>query len=238
MSKKSLTPKGRKSLPTELLQFGRHLIYSEGIKTEPKYVENIKKLIASKYNCKPNDIEIINANGDQSYSTIGLVNVMKSDVKKRLKSGENINHVWVFFDKDEFEVQAFNEAIFSIENLNDSKDLNDDSFKYNTQDGISYHACYSNESFELWLLLYFNYCESKLNRSDYVYKLNEIIKKYDKSMSYEKNANNIHDLLIKCGGNIENAIKNANKLTEINGWDNPSTTVYLFAEYFKPYMVK
>lgn len=236
MSKKILSPKGRRSIPNELLQFGRHLVYSEGTKTEPNYVENIKGLIAKKYNCRQNDIEIINANRDKSYSTIGLVNVMKDDVKRRLSNDEVINHVWVFFDKDDFEFQAYKDAINALNNLNDSEDTNEDSFKYNKKDGISYHACYSNESFELWLLSYFSLYSSILNRNDYITKLNEKIKKYDKTKKYDKNIKNIHDLLVNCGGTIENAINNAEKLTNNNGIDNPSTTVYIFAKYFLAYM--
>ncbi len=38
--KKVLKPKGRSSLPKELLQFGRHLVYAEGTRTEPYYIES------------------------------------------------------------------------------------------------------------------------------------------------------------------------------------------------------
>ena len=33
----SFRPKGRKNLPSELLNFGMNLVYSEGTKTEPYY---------------------------------------------------------------------------------------------------------------------------------------------------------------------------------------------------------
>lgn len=37
-------PYGRRNLPTPtvLISFGRHLVYAEGTKTEPLYVEDLK----------------------------------------------------------------------------------------------------------------------------------------------------------------------------------------------------
>ena len=66
---KIIKPKGRRSIPDELMQFGRHLVYSEGTKTEPNYVESIKDEIATKYKCDINAIEIIIGNKDKSYNT-------------------------------------------------------------------------------------------------------------------------------------------------------------------------
>ena len=62
---KIIKPKGRRSIPDELMQFGRHLVYSEGTKTEPNYVESIKDEIATKYKCDINAIEIIIGNKDK-----------------------------------------------------------------------------------------------------------------------------------------------------------------------------
>lgn len=161
---KIITPRGRSSIPYELLQFGRHLVYSEGTKTEPYYVSNINNNIAKKYKCKPNDIEIIIGTKDKSYSTLGLVEYAINDCKRRIKNGEIINHIWIMYDKDDFEKDVFINAYNKINSLNNSKDFNDDGFKYNSEDNISYHPCWSNEAFELWLCLYFHYYDSKLNR--------------------------------------------------------------------------
>ena len=235
MSKKVLSPKGRKSLPQELQNFGVHLVYSEGTKTEPNYVKNIKNLIAQKYNCSPNDINIIPVS-KESYNTIGLVKYAIDDTIKRAKN-THIDHVWIFFDKDDFPQDYFDSAINQIDILNDSENDNGDSFKYNKDTGISFHACYSNEAFELFLIQYFNYCDSILNRKNYIEKLDSILKSNGKP-KYDKSCDKLHDLLTSCGGKIENAIKNSKKLTKNNNRSNPSTTVYLFAEYFLPYMKK
>ena len=85
-NKKFKGPTGRKNLPDQLLQFGKHLVYSEGTKTEPYYVNDIKNCISKKYNCQPNEITIISVNEDgKSYNTTGLVSYAQNNVEKRLK---------------------------------------------------------------------------------------------------------------------------------------------------------
>ena len=79
-------PKGRRGITDQLLQFGVHLVYMEGTRTEPYYVDNIKNRIAAKYSCKPNDIAIIKGSNDKkSRHTVELVNFALNDVKKRLQ---------------------------------------------------------------------------------------------------------------------------------------------------------
>lgn len=234
---KPFTPKGRKSLPTELVQFGRHLVYSEGTKTEPYYIEDIKKCISKKYNCNPNEIEIIpvNKNG-KSYSTIGLVEYAENDVKKRLKTKEIINHIWIFFDKDEFSQDDFNNAHKIICSKNNSNKKNIDGFNFEKETSITWHSCWSNEAFELWLCLYFNYLEAKMNRKQYIEKINNVPELRKIGFNYEKNLENIHTTLIKHGGSLKNAIKFSKRLNSNNLIYNPSTGVYQFAEFFYKYL--
>ena len=234
-----LRPKGRENLPKEILKFGNNLVYSEGTRTEPYYVENIKKLIATKYSCKPSDIHIIPVNKDgDSYNTDGLVKYAFKDVDKRIKSGDNIDHVWIFFDKDDFPKSKFNNANQLIKAKNNSKKLNDYGFHYDIKTGISWHSCWSNEAFELWLTLYFKLDSAKHHRSEYIEYLDSIFGKYHKGDSYQKNLVNIHDKLITCGGSLENAIKYCKKINKNYGNDNPSTGVVEFVEFFKPYFEK
>ncbi len=109
----------RNQLPHELQSIGRHLVYSEGTKTEPKYIDNIKRLIAKKYQVNHNSIEIIIAN-EESTNTIYLVEMAKNDVRNRLKNDEKIDHIWIFFDKDDFPIKNYNKANATIHKLNDS----------------------------------------------------------------------------------------------------------------------
>ena len=41
---------------------------------------------------------------------------------------------------------------------------------------ITFHSCYSNEAFELWLYLYFEYLEASLTRTDYIKKIEKNLK--------------------------------------------------------------
>lgn len=226
-----LRPKGRNSLSFELLQFGRHLVYAEGTKTEPYYINSIKKKIANKYNCRQNDIEIINAGDGKSYNTTGLVNYVKKDVDSRLEKNEIINHIWIFFDKDDFPINKFNEAVNMIQEMNNSSKRNEDGFYYDVRTNISWHSCFSNEAFELWYCLYFDKCSEKMERSEYLSFLNERL-----SSRYYKNKEDMHQFLMLNGGSLDAAIINAKELYENNGLNNPSTNVFVFAEYFKSYM--
>ena len=230
-------PKGRKSLPTVLLNFGKNLVYSEGTKTEPYYVENIKNCIAENFLINPNNIDIIPVNKEKkSYNTIYLVEYAINDVNKRIKNGEIIDNVWVFFDKDSF--TGYEKAFKKIDELNDSEKTNNNCFKYNKKTNVSWHNCWSNEAFELWLCLYFNYDQASHSRDDYEDKLNNYPALKKVNFDYAKNKKNIHTILTEAGGDIEKAIKFAKKLNKLNGRGNPSTGVYKFAEFFLPYMKK
>ena len=88
------------------------------------------------------------------------------------------------------------------------------------------------------MYLYFEYTDAKLSRNDYLEKINKILSLKKSKIKYEKNTKNTHQLLTKNGGSIEKAIINAKKLTNNNRFDNPSTAVWRFAEYFNPYIKK
>ncbi len=224
-------PKGRSSLPKELLQFGRHLVYAEGTKTEPNYIDSIKNEIATKYQCSQNEINIIPVVNGKTHNTIHLVDFVKKDIDKRLKKKERIDHVWLFFDKDDFPLENFISANIMIKEMNDSKVKNNDGFSFNKETNISWHSCFSNEAFELWYCLYFGQCNTEKTRKDYKKILNKKLKK-----GYSKKEKNMHQLLVEKGGSIEKAIKNAKKLKGLKTYSNPSTGVYEFAEYFLAYM--
>lgn len=235
MSRKTFGPKGRQNLPKIILQMGRHLVYSEGTKTEPLYVDSIKRAIAEKYFCGMNDIEIICAN-NKSYNTIGLVQYAKEDVKSRLVRKEKINHVWIFYDKDNFPIDDFTSAYHSINCMNDSLTVNDDGFKYELKTQISWHSCYSNEAFELWLLLYFDYMDVPRDRKQLIKDINNKDSLKKVNFVYGKSKENLHQIFTENGGSIDNAIRSAKRLVKNNKLQNPSTNVYEFAEYFNAYI--
>lgn len=232
MSEK-ISPKGRRGLPERLRNFGRHLVYSEGTKTEPYYVEDIKKCIADKYKVRPNDIEIIQGGKRRSRSTVSLANFAVKDVEERLQNGESIDHVWVFYDKDSFPEEDYLEAFKIINDRNTS--INDEGIPCDSN-SISWHSLPSNQCFELLLLLYFNYETSALNRKGYAKRIDALVQKTDKTFSYAKNLCGIHSKLIAAGGSINKAIRFGKRLEKEHGLENPSSRAYLFLEYFKLYL--
>lgn len=93
------------------------------------------------------------------------------------------------------------------------------------QNGIE--IAYSNEAFEVWYLLHFNYFHVGVSRESYKQKLTRCLKK-----EYKKNSTTMYDDLIL---NQKKAIKYAKQL--LNSYknhnpekDNPSTTVFRLVE--------
>jgi len=80
-----------------------------------------------------------------------------------LSQQEEYNQVWCVFDRDSFPAQDFNEA-FSLAKRN------------------RIQIAYSNEAFELWYLLHFNYYDTAMSRNDYCTKLSALLgRKYEKN---------------------------------------------------------
>ncbi|MEH1946467.1 MAG: RloB family protein [Nostoc sp.] len=129
---------------------------------------------------------------------------------KELKAQGDYDQIWCVFDRDDWPKQDFNNAIANAER---------EGFK----------VAYSNEAFELWYVLHFEFLNTGLPRKDYIGKLE---KEKLLGHKYKKNSATIYD-------EIENrqstAIKHAKSLLKqynpfnpVN--DNPSTTVHLLVE--------
>ena len=137
----------RKRIGIELISMGRHLVYAEGTKTEPQYVENISEHL------KPDPTRrnvLIPKKYSKTKHTLELIERAENDVSKERKANKSIDGVWILFDKDSFD--DFNEACLEIEKKNCKKNSDGqmaDDF------GTVWHCCYSNESFELWPYLHF-----------------------------------------------------------------------------------
>lgn len=136
------------------------------------------------------------------------------DIRKKAKGeNRNYNQVWCVFDKDDFPMDQFNAAI----ELAKRKKIK---------------LAYSNESFELWYLLHFNFYDSHLSRVQYMKKLSKLLKH-----NYQKNSTVIYKELL---GKQETAIRNAERLLKSYnpsnpGKDNPSTTVHHLVKELNKY---
>ena len=132
-------------------------------------------------------------------NTLGLV----EEAKKR-RMDDEYDQVWCVFDKDDFPIENFEKAIQKAHENN-------------------IHVAYSNQAFELWYVLHFEYLNSAIDRKAYMKKLNNYL-----GFEYKKNNPDTYQILL-C--KIDVAIKNAERLMQEYhpshpGKDDPSTNVY------------
>ncbi len=132
------------------------------------------------------------------------------------------DRVWVVFDKDDFPEDNFNGAIIKAT----SNEIN---------------CAWTNEAFELWFLLHFQFVNNGMKRDEYKAFLEREIKKKSGNNDYEylKNDPNTFSLL-KIHGNQIQAIEWAKKLKQIytdkkHVTHNPCTCVHeLIEELLNP----
>ena len=183
----------------------RILIITEGEKTEPNYFNDLAKdLPHSLINLLTIKVEGIGQGA----------NAIIREAKKTIQNKRPVifDEVWLVFDKDQIPNNDFNSIIINAQ-------------KENLQ------TAWSNEAFELWYLLHFNYYDTALNRNQYKSKIEREVKnKGVRDFVYTKNMEGFYFLLKRIAD--ENlAIKNAEKLclqyTDNNyAFHNPCTTVY------------
>lgn len=186
----------------------RFLIVCEGERTEPNYFKALNANQASV-------IREVYVEGE-GCSTVALVK-RTLDIKDKLERERNMvfDRVWVVFDKDDF--KDFNEAIIMAKKH-------------------KFKPAWTNEAFELWYLLHFEYLDTAINRQDYIRILQRIIRNKldDKSYKYKKKDPDIYSLLQKIGSE-DLAKKNAIRLRKLyKGTDfasqKPRTEVDLLVE--------
>ena len=137
------------------------------------------------------------------YNTLSLV-----EKAVELKTGNDYDQVWCVFDRDSFPAQIFNTA-----------------FEKAKREKIK--IAYSNEAFEIWYLLHFQYYDSAIKRKEYLKMLSQQL-----GFKYEKNSETIYDELLELQAD---AIRNAKRLYASYSpcnpeRDNPSTTVFELVE--------
>jgi hypothetical protein len=144
------------------------------------------------------------------YNTLSLV-----EKAVELKAGNDYDQVWCVFDRDSFPAQIFNSA-----------------FKKAELEGIK--IAYSNEAFELWYLLHFQFYDSAIKRKEYWKMLSQQL-----GHKYEKNSETIYEELLD---RQMDAIRNAKRLYASYSpcnpeRDNPSTTVFELVEALNRFLV-
>lgn len=182
-----------------------YLIVCEGEKSEPNYFKAIKKQL-------PPDIVDVDVSGEGA-NTQTIVNIAKIKSKKRKNTTKPYDKVWVVFDKDSFPATNFDNAIHSAKANN-------------------FDCAWSNEAFELWYLLHFEFRHTAMSR-----------KKYKKALSahlgeeYKKNDPDMYRKLID---KQDDAIINSEKLLATHcgitpSSSNPATKVHLLVKELNEY---
>lgn len=120
-------------------------------------------------------------------STVKLVN---EAIRLRGLARDKYDKIWVVFDKDDF--KDFNDAI-----------------KLASDNKIS--VAWSNEAFELWYVLHFQYLDTAITRAQYIDVLNKYIGDIIPYFKYKKNSVEFYSILCNYG-NQQHAISFAKKL--------------------------
>lgn len=192
-----------------------YLIVCEGEATEPNYFEGLKqdlpRGVLTSY-----QIDVEGA-GMNTQSLLNEALRLKSEYEKN--EGRIIDRLWVVFDRDSFSANNFNSAIQRcIENRPEIG------------------CAWSNEAFELWYLLHFQYFENAMSRRDFKALIENNLKPFlGEDFHYEKNSEQMYALL-KEHGSQENAIRNGKRLTGLYkerqdyANHNPCTMVWKLVE--------
>ena len=180
------------------------LIVCEGKKTEPNYFKSFPKKV-------DNFVFDIECDGGE----MNTLKVVETAIKLRNDSIQKYDRVWAVFDRDSFPAKNFDNAILKAKANNIC-------------------CAWSNEAFELWYLLHFQYRNTGMKRTEYQKaiedEINKIWKNKKKRFKYEKNAPDMYYVLQKYGKQGQ-AIKWAEQLTqqyndEKFAAQNPRTQVY------------
>lgn len=193
-----------------------YLIVCEGEATEPNYFEGLKqdlpKGVLTAYQI---DVE---GTGRNTQSLVDEALRLKAVYEKN--TIQKVDRLWVVFDKDSFTPQDFNAAIQRCQSSN-------------------IECAWSNEAFEIWYLLHFQYYEHAMSRRDFKGLLENYLKPFmGNEFRYEKNSREMYALL-KEHGSLTDAIRNAKRLAErVDGRQdyanhNPCTMVYKLIEELK-----
>ena len=191
-----------------------YLIVTEGKCTEPNYFKGLAKEILAKVG---GTIEVFISG--EGASTKKLIEITERYVNR---ANNRYKNVWVVFDKDNF--RDFDQAIKEGE-------------------AKGYHVAWSNQSFEYWIYLHFDYSDANLHRQKWNSKLDELFKSRRLSKDgYDKNIENLYELLDSFGG-VQVAMKHAKK--RMDGFDSkidkpskyaPGTTVHILVEELREYL--
>jgi hypothetical protein len=152
--------------------YDRILIVSEGSKTEPNYLNEIRayyRLPTTNIVVRPSELgtEPIQVAQYAKY-------IFETGDRYRRIQPRAFEQVYVVFDRDDH--QTYFEALKFAERL-------DGNLRNDNKQSVRFKAVVSVPCFELWLLLHFENVQSALHRDEVVQRLKEKIPGYRKGMS-------------------------------------------------------
>lgn len=202
---------------------------------KPKYLHNrgIKKIFHLFFNGKvaePGYFRWFNEPGNNFSVKLHKLANDKSEAPWQLID-RAIKKKCIMQKKDSFNFEDEDEfwCVFDIDDcLKENRNKFNAAIKNAEKNNIN--LCWSNECFEIWFLLHFEYCENILSRRDYDKKLQQYFKK-ELNFEYKKNS----DVFEIFSDLQETAIKNAERLYKSNPnfFDNPSTKVFEIVKKLK-----
>jgi len=197
-----------------------YLIVTEGEKTEPLYFKGLQKLVKEKMggNIDVYEVPLIDIEG-VGRGTSALLRKAEELVSRAKIIYQN---VWIVFDKDDF--RDFDQAIYEGERK-------------------GYKVAWSNESFEYWLFLHFEYSDAALHRKEWNKRLGNIFRQRGMGNgTYRKNYENIYRIVDQYDG-VSQALKHARRrMDEFHSSKckpseySPGTTVYLLVEELRRFL--
>lgn len=210
------------------------LIVCEGEQTEPNYLKAIAK-------CLPRNmvenVVVEGAGGTPDY----LLKYAQSRIEKRRAQGQPpFYHVWLVFDRDNFE--HFTDTILAVERLNEVNARLDAAQRPSEH----WHCAWSNEAFELWYILHFReQLGGGVPRCRYQEMLQEDVREQLKEIGYVYRKNDplmfrrLAPFTVRA---IERAARGLRRQQETHGSDhasmNPATCVHLLVNELLAYMRK
>lgn len=159
------------------------MIVSEGVKTEPIYIQGFVDKVNEHYKGISKKPHIV------VYGTGRNTNGLIRFIDKKIADGTwaHFKKFWLMYDKDDFPADNFDNTQFEAEARKDPLMA----------------VAWSNGSIELWFLLYFeDYCANN-GREQYIEKLN-------KYFDYSKTREDLCDILAE-KGSLEDAKRRAKK---------------------------
>jgi len=165
---------------------------------------------------EPNYFRSFRVTNDVYGEGIETIRVVEEAIRRNDTDGP-FTQIWCVFDRDDFPPDNFDNAIHMV--------------RSREQEG--FRVAYSNEAFELWYLLHFEYLDSAVRRTHYIEKLDRLI-----GRQYKKGDPEIYALL-QHRGNEQLALRFARRLREQNGPNTPcsqrcpETTVDLLVQVLR-----